>query len=175
MTPGTEEAAALIAGPVLVPAPNAPRSAPAVVALALVPTKPAPIVEPIEAAESIPIVAPVRAEETKPVQAAEPIAAREPAIVEPVAAPPARVREPAERSRPVVMLTPVVAVPPLSLALPPGSPLELVETRFRSAPAPEPETARPAGPRRVRPPRIDVAEEPLQIVETTKDAPPPAS
>ena len=39
---------------------------------------------------------------------------------------------------------------------------------------PEPEPAPPAGPRRVRPPRVVIAEEPLQIVETHKEGQPPA-
>ena len=164
----------MIAGPVLVQMPNAPRSEPSVVALALVPTKPAPIVEPIQATESIPIREPVRATELKEVPAVETISAREPVIDKPDAAPVARAPEPVGISRPAVTPPPVVAVPSVSLTLPPDSPLELVETRSRSAPTPEPEAVRPAGPRRVRPPRIAVAEEPLQIVETRKDAQPPA-
>ena len=96
-------------------------------------------------------------------------------IVEPAAVPVARAPEPVGISRPAVTPLPVVTVPPVSLALPPDSPLELVETRFGSAPTTEPEAVRPAGPRRPRPPRIEVAEEPLQIVETRKDAQPPAS
>src|SRR4029078_11315702 len=53
-----------------------------------------------------------------------------------------------------------------SLALPADSDLVLVETRF-AAPveAEEPEAARP---RRVRPPRMSVPDEPLQMVETRK-------
>src|SRR5690349_1708999 len=53
-----------------------------------------------------------------------------------------------------------------SLALPADSDLVLVETRF-AAPvgAEEPEAPRP---RRVRPPRMSVADEPLQMVETRK-------
>lgn len=52
--------------------------------------------------------------------------------------------------------------------------LELVETRFKPAPASEAEEPRPAGARRVRPPRVEIAEEPLQIVETRKSDQPPA-
>jgi len=64
-------------------------------------------------------------------------------------------------------------VPPISATLPPDSGLEIVETRFK--PAPEPETeAVPAGRQRARPPRVQVADEPLQIVETRKDTQPPA-
>ena len=56
-------------------------------------------------------------------------------------------------------------------ALPPESGLELVETRF--APAPVVDDA-PPPPRRVRPPRVVLDEQPLQFVETRKDSPPPA-
>jgi hypothetical protein len=64
-------------------------------------------------------------------------------------------------------------VPPVALTLPPESGLELIETKFKPAPVAEPEA--PAAPRRVRPPKVTVADEPLQMVETThKDAPPPA-
>jgi hypothetical protein len=67
---------------------------------------------------------------------------------------------------------PIVDLPPISSTLPPDSGLEIVETRFRPAPEPEPEPAA-SGPRRVRPPRVTIPDEPLQIVETRKDAPPP--
>jgi hypothetical protein len=60
----------------------------------------------------------------------------------------------------------------VSLSLPAESGLVLVETSQRSAPPPAPE-AEPAGPRRARRPRAQMVEEPLQIVETRKDAPPP--
>jgi hypothetical protein len=64
-------------------------------------------------------------------------------------------------------------IPRVSLELPPESGLVLVETSHAAAPGPdEPETMRP---RRVRPPRVEISEEPLQIVETThKDSTPPA-
>jgi hypothetical protein len=58
----------------------------------------------------------------------------------------------------------------VSMTLPPDSGLQLVETRH-APPPPEPEPV-PSGPRRVRPARIEIADEPLQIVETRKDAPP---
>lgn len=68
----------------------------------------------------------------------------------------------------------VAEAPPVALALPPESGLELVETKFHAAPPPEAEA--PAGPRRVRPPKAVVADEPLQMIETThKDASPPAA
>jgi ribonuclease E len=66
---------------------------------------------------------------------------------------------------------PLPSTVPLDLKLPPGSGLELVETR--SAPAPFVETLNePARPRRVRPPRVNLASEPLEFVETRKDIPP---
>jgi hypothetical protein len=68
----------------------------------------------------------------------------------------------------------IVDLPPITSTLPADSGLEIIETRSRPAPEPEPEAEPIAAPRRVRPPRVTVAEEPLQIVETRKDAPPPA-
>jgi hypothetical protein len=66
----------------------------------------------------------------------------------------------------------VQELPPVALTLPPDSGLELIETRHVTAPAIVPEPA-PAGPRRVRPPRVVIADEPLQIIETRKDSSPP--
>jgi hypothetical protein len=63
-------------------------------------------------------------------------------------------------------------LPPVTLELPPDSGLVLVETSHRAATAPDDEAPMPAGPRRARRPRVQVAEEPLQIVETRKGAPP---
>ncbi len=94
-------------------------------------------------------------------------------------APPPRVEvaaapeRPIERQRPVEVARPVVDVPPITSTLPPDSGLEIVETRFKPAPEPEPE-AMPAGRQRVRPQRVEIAEEPLQIVETRKSEQPPA-
>lgn len=63
----------------------------------------------------------------------------------------------------------------MALELPPESGLVLVETsRERSAPvvpADEPEAPRP---HRVRPPRVAIVDEPLQMVETQKEPTPPA-
>lgn len=56
---------------------------------------------------------------------------------------------------------------PASLELPPDSDLVLVETRFAAAPVDDVE-ALPQRPRRVRPPRVTIADEPLQMVETHK-------
>jgi hypothetical protein len=61
-------------------------------------------------------------------------------------------------------------LPPVSLTLPPESGLELVETRFH--PAPVVDEPAPPAPRRARPPRREIPQEPLQYVETRKDQPP---
>jgi hypothetical protein len=68
----------------------------------------------------------------------------------------------------------VPEIPRVALELPPDSGLILVETTHAApTPAEEPESARP---RRVRPPRVASADEPLQMVETThKDSTPPAA
>jgi hypothetical protein len=60
-----------------------------------------------------------------------------------------------------------IALAPASLALPADSDLVLVETRFAAAPA-EDVDALPQRPRRVRPPRVTITDEPLQMVETHK-------
>ena len=86
----------------------------------------------------------------------------------PVASPTAPAVARSEPARPAA-----VPVPPIALTLPPDSGLELVETRFAPAPSDElPETPRP---KRVRPPRVEIASEPLEIVETVKGVSPPAS
>jgi ribonuclease E len=64
-------------------------------------------------------------------------------------------------------------LPPLSRVPPPDSGLELVETRH-AAPAPSSDETNAPRPKRVRPPRAQAADEPLQIVETRKESPPPA-
>jgi hypothetical protein len=171
-TAASAEAGALIASPAFVPGANAARTEPAVAALALVPTKPV-LVEPLDATESMPRVEPVRAAEPLPMQAAESIVAREPMQVQPAAPPVASSAASAERFAPLAAPRPVADVLAVSMTLPPGSPLELIETRFKPAPVPESKPG-PAGPQRVRPKRIEVAEEPLQIIETRKDAQPPA-
>jgi ribonuclease E len=61
-------------------------------------------------------------------------------------------------------------IPRVSLELPPDSGLVLIETSHSGAvEESEPEAARP---RRVRPPKASVSEEPLQMVETTHKDPP---
>ncbi len=93
-----------------------------------------------------------------PVETAAPAAEPAPVHAEPRHAAPAR---------------PIPDLPPVALTLPAESGLELVETKFKPSPAAEPEA--PAGPRRVRPPKVAIADEPLQMVETAhKDSPPPA-
>jgi ribonuclease E len=64
-------------------------------------------------------------------------------------------------------------VPPVQLALPADSGLELVETRH-AAPVEALADDAALRPKRVRPPRAEIVSEPLEIVETRKDAPPPA-
>ena len=119
---------------------------------------------PLAAEHPQPVVAAVTAPEPSPAPHVEPQAP--PAHVEPQA-PPAHVERDVPPTRPIPEL------PPVALTLPPESGLELVETKFKGGAEAEPET--PAGPRRVRPPKVAIAEEPLQMVETThKDAPPPA-
>lgn len=60
-----------------------------------------------------------------------------------------------------------VDVPTAALRLPPESGLVLVETRFSAPAIDEQEQAQPR-PRRARPPRATLADEPLQMVETHK-------
>jgi len=117
-----------------------------------------PIASPFHASAAVvpavPIVAsPVTAE-------AAPVTARP----EPQLAPPAPRAAAASR--------PIPELPPVSLTLPPESGLELVETKFKPAPTTDEEPATPSGPRRVRPPKVAVVEEPLQIVETQRSNPP---
>ncbi|MDH5285754.1 MAG: Rne/Rng family ribonuclease [Betaproteobacteria bacterium] len=80
------------------------------------------------------------------------------AAVEPAPAPRAA---PPERARPKNL----PELPPVTMELPPESGLELVQTKRHEAPPAEDAPQEPL-PRRVRPPRPVVAEEPLQIVET---------
>lgn len=79
----------------------------------------------------------------------------------------------AAEAAPVVATRPIVpAVPPLPLTLPADSGLVLVETSHStpSVAIDEVETPRP---RRVRPPKVEIASEPLEFIETRKE--PPAS
>ncbi|HVS56442.1 MAG TPA: hypothetical protein VHJ55_09320, partial [Casimicrobiaceae bacterium] len=68
------------------------------------------------------------------------------------------------------------APPKISLELPADSALVMVETSHQNAQTPmseEPEAPEAPRPRRVRPPRIDVTEGPLQLVETAHKEPTP--
>jgi ribonuclease E len=90
----------------------------------------------------------------------------------------AREREPLPRPSVPNEAEPVKSVPatpaktmvdeiaPASLALPPNSDLVLVETRFTPPAVEEEEPA--ARPRRARPPRVTIPDEPLQMIETHK-------
>jgi len=95
-------------------------------------------------------------------------------VVAPIVVPATVAPEPIAPPRPAAPPRPVEALPRVSMTLPADSGLELVETRSKATLMPEPEPAQPAGPRRVRPPRVVIAEEPLQIVETHKEGQPPA-
>jgi len=74
---------------------------------------------------------------------------------------------------PPVPLAPIASAPPVPYALPAESGLELVETdRARAAPRSASEEAETSRPRRVRPPKVELRDEPLEIIETRKEAPP---
>jgi hypothetical protein len=73
-------------------------------------------------------------------------------------------------ARPLPPAPPVSDLPPISMALPADSGLVMVETAHTAV---APDEAPVAHARRVRPPRTVIADEPLQMVETThKDLPP---
>ena len=62
-------------------------------------------------------------------------------------------------------------IPPVASALPPDSSLVLVETRHSAPPSDNDATAETSRPKRARPPRVEIAAEPLEMVETQhKDA-----
>ena len=114
---------------------------------------------------------PVRAERMP----AEPVAEVPPPAPERVETRAPAVRPPVPEIPPIPA-PPIVSAPPaVPYALPADSGLELVETdRARAPQAPVAEEAETPRPRRVRPPRTEVRDEPLQIVETRKDSPPTA-
>lgn len=66
----------------------------------------------------------------------------------------------------------IAAAPPAPYVLPADSGLEMVETQHTHAPQPAVAEAEAPRARRVRPPRTVVQDEPLEFVETRKDAPP---
>ncbi len=96
-----------------------------------------------------PVATYAEVEPVRPIETMQPVESIEQAPHRPVA-------------RPVIQ-----ELPPIALTLPPDSGLVLVET---SHPAPaltaEPEAPRP---KRVRPPRVEIVSEPLEIVETRKE------
>jgi ribonuclease E len=103
-----------------------------------------PAPTPIDVA-AIPLQVPIA-----PVPIAEP-----PLVLQPTETP----REPRQRDQP--------ELPRVSYPLPSDSGLEMIETRVRSAePLAEIDAPRP---KRTRPPRVVVADEPLQMVETRHD------
>ncbi len=67
----------------------------------------------------------------------------------------------------------VPELPPIALTLPPESNLVLVETSHHAPASVSDEPAVPR-PKRVRPPRVEIASEPLEFVETRKEPSPPA-
>jgi hypothetical protein len=85
---------------------------------------------------------------------------------------PGREARPERRPQAPVARRVVPDLPPVTLDLPPGSGLVLVETSHRVEAAPPEEGTTSTGPRRPRRPRVQLVEEPLQIVETRKDSPP---
>lgn len=66
---------------------------------------------------------------------------------------------------------PAPQLPRITMELPPDSGLVLVETSHAAPPAGD--EAEPQRPRRVRPPRPAVVDEPLQMVETVQKDPSP--
>jgi hypothetical protein len=76
-----------------------------------------------------------------------------------------------QAAEPVHAESPMIELPTVSLTLPAGSDLVMVETTHHDV-QPEPQTETPR-PRRVRPPRVQLTSEPLELVETRSDASPP--
>ena len=98
----------------------------------------------------------------------EPVA---PTVVEPAAT---ALVEPTPPEPPPMIPRNAPEIPRVSLDLPAGSDLVLVETSHKGPSPLEDESQQPRA-RRARPPRIEVSEEPLQMVETThKDQTPDA-
>ena len=114
-----------------------------------VPARPAPV-------HAEPEARPVRQEPERVVETSAPVA------------PP-----PMPAIPPVVSAVPVASAPPVRYTLPADSGLELVETdRARAAPRPASAETEAPRQRRVRPPKVELHDEPLEIIETRKDAPP---
>ncbi len=75
-------------------------------------------------------------------------------------------------AEPARKVAPAIDIPPIALTLPPDSGLVLVETSHAAPPPMEPEAPRP---KRQRPPKLEIAAEPLEFVETRKEPPSPAA
>jgi len=86
-----------------------------------------------------------------------------PPIIEPVA--PALVEPTPPAPAPMIPRN-APEIPRVSLELPPGSDLVLVETSHKG-PSPLGDEPQQPRARRTRPPRTEVSEEPLQMIETT--------
>jgi hypothetical protein len=97
----------------------------------------------------------------EPVARPQPVA--EPAPSEVVAPAPNHV----ELARPHV----VSDLPPISLDLPSDSELVMVETRRQAVVLAEEEPAEQPRNKRVRPPRVALTDEPLELIETHKEPP----
>jgi hypothetical protein len=135
---------------------------------------PAARTEPVPEVEALPS-APPHADHLQEMPVAATPAVLEPAPdseivrVEPLDVPSAQVVRPAEAT---AMPHNAPEIPRVALELPPDSGLILVETTH-AAPTAAEETE-PSRAHRVRPPRVAIADEPLQMVETTnKDSTPP--
>jgi hypothetical protein len=128
----------------------------------LLPAEPAVIAPPVRMAEPISTPLETEAQTALPVMSSAPAPASEPAAAAVAMAQVAPV--------PAPVVANVPELPPVSMTLPPDSGLELVETR--SKPAPVAEEAPALIARRVRPPRVPLADEPLQIIETQKEPTP---
>jgi hypothetical protein len=66
------------------------------------------------------------------------------------------------------------SIPPVSRELPPDSDLVLVETRSTETTISDGTDTSAPKPKRVRPPRVEIATEPLEMVETQKEPSRPA-
>jgi hypothetical protein len=116
-----------------------------------------------------PATSPIRAPASEPVHVA-PVSLEPAPHDAPLEVEPARVVEPLADTRAAEPMRPrnLPEIPPVQLALPPDSGLELVETRHHIEMPPVEEEVPRA--RRSRPPRVAIPDEPLQMVETRDDA-----
>ena len=126
--------------------------------------------------EAVPIASPQRERElahrhepAAPVAHAEVTTAQ---VSEPRRVEPPRIVEPPRVEPPPHVEPPRIELPSVSLTLPAGSDLVMVETTHHDVQA-EPQ-AEPPRQRRVRPPRVEAASEPLEMVETRNDTAPSA-